>query len=369
MRSFVITLIGIVFSFSVAFAQVATPTTQSGATLATTQEITASDLSVPDPSYWQISKRKIMRFFTFSQIKKARISLELANLALLQAREAAKAGDQTRVTTLIDSYNEQISASSASLDQITSQFMNISNPDVQNILSQIENTRLLEVSLLDSLNLKATGKLNDKITQVRSEALKDLTEILTKENLSPDELTKKINEISKKLEDKELKANKKFIRKMDVLNDLSKKSDDQELDDVIIEIEKDELDDVSKEPEDVLDEVTDEASKRNDLVTLQELLTRVPDVAKPAIQAKIDREVAKLSVKMKDNPNALEQAIKKDEKNIEAKKQLLEKIKTENEKADESVKKEIEKKSEELKKAQEKETENQSEDASDNEIR
>lgn len=362
----IVIFISLFFSFSVAFAQTTSTTTQSTTTLATTQEITAADLSVPDPSFWEISKRKFARFFTLSQIKKSRLSLELANLTLLQAKKASQSGDQTKAATLIDSYNQQIGSASDSLNQITNQYKDIDDPDLQAILSKIENTRLLEVSLLDSLNLKATGELNKKITEVRSEALKDLTEILTKKNLSQDELTKKINEISKKLESKELKAEEKYAKKMDILDDLDEESSDKRLDDAIVEVEKDELDEISKESSDVLAKVTDKISKRKDIIVLQELLTRVPDSAKPAIQAKIDRELSKITSELKNDPKALEQIIKEDEKNIEAKKKVMEGIKKSNEKASESVKKEIEKKNEEVKKIEEgakKEIEKKQEDA------
>lgn len=354
MRCVIIAALSLIFSFSVVFAQTASTATESTAALATTQEITASDLSVPNPSFWEISKRKLTRFFTFSEIKKAKLSLELANLTLLQAKKAMQTGDQEKAAALIDSYNQQIILTSDSLNQITNQFQDISNPELQNILSKIENTRLLEVSLLDSMNLKATGELNKTMTKVRSEALKDLTEILTKENLSQDELTKKINEISKKLESKELKAEEKYIKRMDILNDLDEESSDLELDDAIAEVKDDELDEISKESNDVITKVTDKISKRKDLIVLQELLTRVPDSAKPAIQAKIDKEMADLTEKLKGDPKALEEVIKNDENNIEAKKKVMEEIKKDNETADENVKKEIEKKSEEVKQIDEK---------------
>ena len=343
MRYVLIATLSLFFSFSVAFAQTTSTATESTAALATTQEITASDLSIPNPSFWEISKRKLTRFFTFSEIKKAKLSLELANLTLLQAKEAMQTGDQEKAAALIDSYNQQIILTSDSLNQITNQFQDISNPDLQSILSKIENTRLLEVSMLDSMNLKATGELNKTITKVRSEALKDLTEILTKENLSQDELTKKINEISKKLESKELKAEEKYIKRMDILDDLDEESSDIELDDAIAEVKDDELDEISKESDDVITKVTDKISKRKDLIVLQELLTRVPDSAKPAIQAKIDKEIADLTEKLKDDPKALEEVIKNDENNIEAKKNVMEEIKKDNETAAENVKKEIEK--------------------------
>ena len=357
MRYVLIATLSLFFSFSVAFAQTTSTATESTAALATTQEITASDLSIPNPSFWEISKRKLTRFFTFSEIKKAKLSLELANLTLLQAKEAMQTGDQEKAAALIDSYNQQIILTSDSLNQITNQFQDISNPDLQSILSKIENTRLLEVSMLDSMNLKATGELNKTITKVRSEALKDLTEILTKENLSQDELTKKINEISKKLESKELKAEEKYIKRMDILDDLDEESSDIELDDAIAEVKDDELDEISKESDDVITKVTDKISKRKDLIVLQELLTRVPDSAKPAIQAKIDKEIADLTEKLKDDPKALEEVIKNDENNIEAKKNVMEEIKKDNETAAENVKKEIEKKSEEVKQIDEKKNE------------
>ena len=357
MRYVLIATLSLFFSFSVAFAQTTSTATESTAALATTQEITASDLSIPNPSFWEISKRKLTRFYTFSEIKKAKLSLELANLTLLQAKEAMQTGDQEKAAALIDSYNQQIILTSDSLNQITNQFQDISNPDLQSILSKIENTRLLEVSMLDSMNLKATGELNKTITKVRSEALKDLTEILTKENLSQDELTKKINEISKKLESKELKAEEKYIKRMDILDDLDEESSDIELDDAIAEVKDDELDEISKESDDVITKVTDKISKRKDLIVLQELLTRVPDSAKPAIQAKIDKEIADLTEKLKDDPKALEEVIKNDENNIEAKKNVMEEIKKDNETAAENVKKEIEKKSEEVKQIDEKKNE------------
>lgn len=363
MRYIIATFVGLFISFSITFAQTASTTTQS-ANLATTEEITASDLSVPSPSFWEISKRKFVKFFTFSQIKKTRLSLELANLTLLQAKEALLSGDQTKAALLIDSYNKQINSTSESLDQITNQFKDINNSDLQNVLNKLENSRLLEVSVLDSLNLKATGELNGKITEVRSEALKNLTEILTKENLSQDELAKKINEISKKLENKELKIENKYVKKLDLLDDLNDESNDKSLDDAIIEVEKNELDKISQESIDTLTKITDEISGRKDIVVLQELLIRVPDTAKPALQAKIDKEIADLSEKLKDDPKALEQAIETNENNIEAKKKIIEEIQKNNEKAAEDIKQEIKKKSEEIKQAEEKakqEIENQSE--------
>lgn len=368
----VIAMLAIVISLFVSMrAQAAIASTDTIENLATSQQITPADLGVPVPSFWQSTKRKMLRLFTRSVTEKAKYSIELANLTLLEAKLAAEAGDSDRSERLIESYNSQIAQVSDSIAEITNQFQDSLNPDTRAVLDKITQTRLFEVSLLDSMNLQALGELNQKLAEVRSQALKDLAKILAAKDMTADERAKKLSEIIDKFNDKELKAEEKFGKKIGALDDLDEASDDEALKDSIEAVTKTEINEISKTLDDeTLQKIALDAgdNTNKDLIVLQLLVNKVPTSARPAIQAKIDREIAKLSSEIKEDPAKINKRIEKSKQNLESKLELIQKIEEANKEADQKVQEVIKETNQQIQEAQkESKDETRKEDIEDEE--
>lgn len=359
-------LVSFIFVFSVYFATSSAQTpetitepvaeTTSETNLATSTEVLPSDLNVSNPNFWQFFKRRLSRITTRQAVKKAKLSLELADLTLLQARQAQKNGDNEKATELLESYNQQLTDLQTKITNLTAQLKtaNQSNATLETLLARLEQNRLLEASVLDSMSLKASGEFNQKISKARLETIKDLSRVLLKQDLTPEELAQKLDKISQKLADKEAKTEEKYLKRLKALEEIDEIDElDDDLEEAIDKVENETLEKAAKERAETVGLIARkiEGGLNKHILILEELLSRVPETAKPAIENAIDRSQKKLEEDLKKDPQKLEKILENDKENIDAKKKIMERL---NKTKQEDTQKAIERKDAEVGKQEEK---------------
>lgn len=333
-----------------------TETAAAESSLAAGTEILPSDLGVSSPNFWQFFKRRFSRIITRQEVKKAKLSLELADLTLLKARQAQKNGDNEKAGELLLSYNQQVTGLQTQINTLTGEIGAAFQPNTAllTLLSRLEQNRLFGASILDSMSLKASGEFNQKIIKTRLEVVKDLSRVLLKQNLTAEELAQKLDKISQKLADKEAKTEEKYLKRLKALEEIDEVDElDDDLEEAIGQVEKDTLEKAAREPVETISLVARkiEGGLKKHVLILEELLSRAPDPAKPAIENAIERSQKKLEEELKKDPQRLEKILENDKENIEAKKKIMERL---NKMGEEETKKSIERKDAEVKKQEEK---------------
>lgn len=310
-------------SASVSSNQATTITTttnsdQQTGNLVTSVSITEADLGVPKPTRWEFIKRRIARAFTFSQVKKLRLDNERAKLLLVQARVELQQGNTQKASELIDHYNKEMTKVVTEAATLAGQVSTQDNQPAQKLISQITEQKVLEASVLDSLSLKATGEFNRKMQDAKLKALRDLVKILDKENLSPEELHEKFDKISEKLEKKTTKAEEKFAKRLTLKEKLEEAGEDvphnDDIDEALEEQEDETLDEIAKNHKENLGKIVREieGNVNKHVLVLDELLKRLPDEARPAVQDAIERSQERLTdtlKKVKENQQKIEERI------------------------------------------------------------
>lgn len=293
-------------------------------------DVTPEDLDVPEPSWWQTAKRKFIRFFTFNQIKKQKINLELANLTLLRAKQAAGAGETATADEFIASYNQQITDLSQATLDILARLPQDS--DAGSLADRLAESQVLQVELLDSLtDLTADQKFNTEIVKIRLEVIKKLTKLLTKGDLTPNELAEKIAKLEAKLVEKEAKAEEKLLRRLRLLGELDEATDDADLEDELEGRQRENLGNAGQTlPPETIGQIIRSlpGNIAKHIAVLQSVLEQVPASARPALEKMIEEELDKLAERIKDEVEAIEDAFEdaEDDDVLAAQKELAEKV-------------------------------------------
>ncbi|MBI3261000.1 cupredoxin domain-containing protein [Candidatus Berkelbacteria bacterium] len=380
-------LLGGVISFGVALAQTsATPTTTTPvattpaptaipapatpglsvaaptpltAPLATTTPVTATELGVAErPGFFTLFGLRLQRFFALGDIAKARVTEQLARTVLQQARLALAQGDTVRAQTLLNQYNAETTRASQLVSTGLSQVDLTANPAAQALVSQLEQSKILEAAAIDAMSLKATGEFNKRLINERAEIAKKLVKLLTKEDLAPAELERKIVKLTAKLAEKEAKAEEKFAKRLatlDLLDEAANQNepDQEELDEAIGNVEEDEIAALASQPAASLPAFVSKipGSTTKHLVVLQALLDRVPDQAKGTIGEVLAKELEKAKTKLQKGQAKPEELVDEDSAQFkQAKDEVLAKLQ---DKADEKTTKAIEQATKKLQKAEE----------------
>ena len=381
-RELIFGVLGSVLSASIVLAQTAaTPTTTtpglvvtpatpavtaplspvpSGTGLATTTPVTATELGVAErPGFFSLLGLRLQRLFALSDIAKARVTERLARTLLQQARIAAAQGDTVRATTLLTQYNAETSRASQLISSGLSQVDLAANPAAQALVSQLEESKILEAAVVDEMSLKATGEFNKRLLKERAEIAKKLVKLLTKEDLTPAELERKIAKLVLRLAEKEAKAEAKLAKRLAALDLLDEAADEEldddeaEIDQAVGAVEEDEIAAVAAQPAANLGQLVEQipGSTTKHLVILQALLDRVPEAAKATIEQVLNKELEKAKAKLTAKQADLVELVDDGSaKHKAAKDKLLAKFQ---EKADERITKAIEKATKRLQKAEE----------------
>lgn len=321
--------------------------TTEPASLITTAPIEATDLGVPEPSSWQFFKRKFLRVFSFSQFRQLKLDIELTKLTLLKARQAQNLGNTTLSDKLLADYQTKVAALANRITTITESLKG-KDPQADQLLTQIEQDLVLEASLLDQLGAVKTTQLQKKLFKAKIDTLKHLTRLLAKENLPPEQLARKIGQLSERLVAKEAKIEKKIAKRLALIDNLDE-ADEKDIHEEALEKEEGDVEEeiaqaiTSAQTQRAADSLIQEIllATRQNLVVLQRVLEQVPSQAQPAIQAVIDRQLANLAERMEQNPKLLEKLLTGREE--KARFQLLERLKEQQEGVREEVKKAMEK--------------------------
>ncbi len=305
-------------------------------------DVTAADLGVPEPSGWQTFKRKFVRFFTRNQVKRQQLNLELANLTLLRAHQAAQTGDTDRAASLVSSYNTQISQVSGAVGDLLTRLP--TDPAAQALVDRLTQTQVLQIELLDSLTVKADQKFNTEILKTRLEVTRKLADVLTKEDLSPDELAEKLANLEAKLTEKETKAEGKLFRQLHLLEDLGEVADNPELRDELEGRAREHVGNAAQSlPPETLGQIV--RSIPGDIwkhiAVLHSVLDQVPPHVRSTLEKVIEDELDKLADRLKERAEGLDDALKEaeDDDVLEAQKKLAEQLRKRAEKDQELAEK------------------------------
>lgn len=376
-RDLIIGAVGSLLSVSVVFAQTTTPPAPAAnqvtvtpaptvevilplaPSLVTTTPVAATELGVPErPGVLTVLGLKLQRLFALTDIAKARATERLARTLLQQARVALSEGHQTQAAALLTRYNQETARASQLIGSALAQVDVSQNPAAQTLITQLEETKLIEAAVVDEMALKATGEFNKRLLKERAEIAKKLVKLLTKEDLSPAELERKIAKLTAKLAEKEAKTEAKLAKRLATLDLLDQAADEAgdeaaEVDEAIGAVEEDEIAAIAAQPTANLGALVSQipGSTTKHLVVLQALLDRVPEAAKSTIEAVLAKELEKAKIKLDKKQAELDELVDSDSAKLkDAKEKVLAKLQ---EKADEKIIKAIEKATKKLQKAEE----------------
>lgn len=290
----------------------ATAPSEEPVSLTTALPIEAADLGVPKPSFWQYFKRKFLRLFSFSPIRRLRFDNELAKLTLLKARQASNLGNTDRALKLLADYETQVQETADQIGSLVQDFRG-TNLQANELLAQIEQDLVLEASLLDQLGEVKTAQLQKKPFLIKLNTLKHLVDFLAKENLPPEKLAQKITRLSQKLANRETKIEKKIGKRLSLLDNLEEADEKSLLGEGLEGAEDQVVKEVTQaQNQTSLGQIVREieGSTRKHIIVLQKVLEQVPEAARPAIQAVIDKELEKIAERLKTDPNFLNKVFK-----------------------------------------------------------
>lgn len=343
MNKLIVLFFVLALSFSVSFAA-AEETTNS----IPTADVKAEDLNSPNPNFWQYFKLRFQKVFTRNEIKKQELDFKLAKLSLLDAMKAVKAGNQEKATKSLDRYNQLMDNVANFIDQKSQELTTQEN--LKKLADELTATGLMQAELTEKMKeLKLNTEFNEKLVKTKLDILKKMANILEKQNLSEEELGTKIDKMSEKLTGKIDKLEDKFVKKMAMLNEIDEATENDEIEKTLEGKENQNLEEAGKKLDgEKLGEMARKipGDEFKHLVILQELLGRVPDEAKDAIQEAIEASEIEIKKKIEENPEmakeflqeaASEERLQKHEEAIEKMKEKI-KDKKVKEKVQEKVK-------------------------------
>ena len=323
---------------------------QDSISLRLTNTPSATELGVPNPTFWNFLRIRVARAFTTSVNKKINLTDDLTTIRLIVAQsdptnkltEALKDFDneKNQITTikqkkpnLITKATKQNLAKSAVLQTLLLDTINDDNPS-DTIVGQRDATISEAIGSLHELDKQAVNEVIDDVNALIDDS-EDLPENEVAKKLA---LTEDLNDHENELE-----------------SQTNEVDDNDDFDQAIAEQENEIEDDMALLPEDVLQKVSDiiAVSLQRHLIILEGVLAKVPESAKPALQKAIDEATKRMVEKLQEKDDLVEKMFEGVMVSNEVQSKIIERIKKEAEKENKSVEKALEK----FKKQEEKQTE------------
>ena len=239
---------------------------------------------------------KFRRFFSFTQIAKAELTLAIENGLLLQATDQSAQGNVVAASATLQEFKQERTSLQTELADLTS-----STPDHATtiLIRDVLADEALQLDDLKTVSLPEAAGLE-------SETVGDIDRILEKTVISPDERMVDLATVSGSSSRSADKAEAKVAKKLILKNELDDATVDPELKTELAHQEDSDLSVAANlDPNQLSGLVallSDQKAKHN-LVALQKLLVQSPEPLKPILVAALDDQAQKESGFMDLHPD------------------------------------------------------------------
>ncbi|MFH1968419.1 MAG: DUF5667 domain-containing protein [bacterium] len=173
---------------------------QDNTTADSTDQITAEDLEVSDPTllpdnpfyFLKEWRRGIQSFFAFGQLKKAELQQQFASERLLEIQKLVEEGklDSKILEKATEKYERTMDKIKERADKIKENATE--NEEVSKFLEKFTNQQVLHEKILQRLEEKVPDDVLEKIRQAREQHLKRFGEVMQKLEANQERITERI---------------------------------------------------------------------------------------------------------------------------------------------------------------------------------
>lgn len=280
-------------------------------TIAPSDNFTADDLGVPEPTTFAFILNRLTRLFAISSIRKVALDHERAQMTLLKADQDISDSRTESAIKETARYLALATKTQTELDELT-----VGEPDkataAASTIQNITDTKLLDATLLDSLTVKSVGDLNHDLTQAKIQASRDMIKLLEREKLSPAQYQQRLEQINEKLAKKTSQVQKKLAKKLAVATHLQEDGaiSDENLNEALTTTENETVQDLAQTANSSADDVATEIEKSfdNSPVILKQIAAKANPLAAKTLNNKIDDSMNTLAKELENAPDGVAQA-------------------------------------------------------------
>lgn len=190
------------------------------------EQVSPQDLEIKDPKLLPDSPfyflkewgRKIRLTFTFNKVKKVGLESKYSNEKLVELEKLiAKGADPEKIKAALENYQTQVDKIKTRIEQIKQTAAE--NEDVNKFLDKFIKQQILQENILEKLESQVPAEVFEKIKAAREEHLKKFGEIMTKLEERPEKIREKIENALKDTDGSQFKN----FKNLEVLKNLEDK--------------------------------------------------------------------------------------------------------------------------------------------------
>ncbi len=280
----------------------ATDSPEASPVVSTEATETSNSTTTPRSSWYSIVVKKLQRFFTIDKVKRSQLTLELGAALLSQVQAEEATGQTSKALSTLDKYNREmgyLSVASAVLAK------NTDDPRITTFLDTLLVEKTQQLTTLDTIVPESADSVARKLIRIRSQAIREITKIVSNPELSTVERERKLAKVMAKYSEKETRLEAKIAKKLALTSAMSENNEEQ-----VFEVELQEQEDKTLEDVDELDH--DSINKLGKSISGLSIEQRLPLLAR-----------LRLKVETNDIDDDIDEAIDELEHNASAKRHVI----------------------------------------------
>jgi hypothetical protein len=194
------------------------------------EEVSAQDLGIsepkvlPDNPFYFLKNwaREIQNIFTFNPLKKAELRLKFANEKLMETKKMVeKTKDPEKIKKAAENYQQEEEKINEQVEKIKEKAAE--NPQIESFLDKFIHQQTLHEKLLEKLETQVPSQAFEKIKEAREAHLERFQSVMLKLEDRPEKITEKLDKILEEQKGSEFKE----FKNLEVLKNLEEKAPEE----------------------------------------------------------------------------------------------------------------------------------------------